>query len=246
MKTNAGTKQHYEALLAEIYSWMSGDFDTRVNQTKEFFIKYNIVPQTENRTAVDLGSGHGIQSAAMAALGFNVTAVDFNEQLLNELKQNCPEITNIINADLTDYNFENITPPELVIYMGDTLTHLAEIPDAKKLFGNIYNNLQPGGKLVLSFRDYSNELEDTKRFINVKSDESKILTCFLEYFDEYVKVTDILHYKINGKFEMKAGAYRKLRLPEDILIKELEIAGFKIKVKEQISGMLHIISEKTK
>lgn len=245
MNSNENTAKHYDKLLAEIYSWMSGDFEIRVNQTKTYFIKHNITPADVNAEAVDLGSGHGIQSAALAALGFNVTAVDFNDRLLNELKQNCPQKANIINADITGYDFSNILP-ELIVCMGDTLTHLGSFKDVIVLIGKIYKNLEPGGKLVLSFRDLSNDLKDTQRFLNVKSDDSKILTCFLEYFDEYVNVTDILYYKINGKFEMKASSYRKLKLSAGSVITELKSAGFVNILQEQISGMQYIIAEKTK
>lgn len=245
MNTTEQAQKHYDYLLAEIYSWMSGDFETRVNQTKEFFIKHNITPAAEISAAVDLGSGHGIQSAALAALGFKVTAVDFNDRLLNELKKNCPHVVNIINSDITGYDFSNVSP-EVVVCMGDTITHLDSFEDIKKLTGSIFRNLKPVGKLVLSFRDLTNELKGTQRFINVKSDDSKILTCFLEYFNEYVNVTDILHYKVNGKFEMKLSSYRKLKISAAAIISELKSNGFNNIIQEQISGMHYIISEKTK
>lgn len=46
---------------------------------------------------------------------------------------------------------------------------------------------------LLSFRDYSVPLQDEKRFIPVRSDEGRILTCFLEYSEDSVLVHDILH-----------------------------------------------------
>jgi 2-polyprenyl-3-methyl-5-hydroxy-6-metoxy-1,4-benzoquinol methylase len=43
---------------------------------------------TPERSAIDLGAGYGIQSIALANLGFRVRAVDFNRQLLEELSVN--------------------------------------------------------------------------------------------------------------------------------------------------------------
>jgi len=41
--------------------------------------------------------------------------------------------------------------------------------------------LTEGGKLILSFRDYSTALLGNLRFIPVKSDDAKILTCCVDY-----------------------------------------------------------------
>ena len=93
---NEKVKAHYDSHLADVYSWMAGDFREKVNQTREFFIKNNIKPSSTHST-IDLGSGHGIQSAALAEIGFDVTAVDFSEKLLLELKQNTANKVKTIN-----------------------------------------------------------------------------------------------------------------------------------------------------
>ena len=46
----------------------------------------------------------------------------------------------------------------------------------------------------------------------VKNDDSRILTCFLEYFPHHVMVHDILYEKQGGKWIQKVGSYPKLRL----------------------------------
>ena len=240
---NNSAKKHYDELLAEVYSWMSGDFNERVNQTKEFFIKHNIKLSAEISTAIDLGSGHGIQTAALAALGFKVIAIDFNERLLTELQEKTISNVEIINADITAYDYSGHTP-ELVVCMGDTLTHLNNIMEVNNILLNAYNSLKARGKLVVSYRDLTGELKDTQRFINVKNDENRILTCFLEYFEDYVNVTDILHSKENGKWSMRSSSYRKLRISKQEIENILKTSGFKVTFSEQINGMLLIISEK--
>ena len=80
-------KEHYDNHLGNFYSWMCGNFDEKQRKYQQFFTKNNIVPLS-SKIAIDLGAGHGIQSSALAKLGFKVHAVDFNEQLLGELKNN--------------------------------------------------------------------------------------------------------------------------------------------------------------
>ncbi len=240
---NNPVKVHYDEHLAEFYSWMTGDFIEKVKEIIDFFNSNDINPKYSS-IAVDLGSGHGIQSAALTQLGFNVTAVDFSKKLLGELKQNTSNNVKTVNADITQYDYVFSNDPELVICMGDTLTHLAGIDEVKKVIQNVYNNLISGGKLILSYRDMSSELTGTTRFIPVKSDDNRILTCFLEYLDGYVNVNDILHEKINGKWVMKVSSYPKLRLSKETLYEILSGCRLKILLKKDFAGMHFVISQK--
>ncbi|NOS85000.1 MAG: class I SAM-dependent methyltransferase [Ignavibacteria bacterium] len=240
---NEKVKAHYESLLADIYSWMAGNFREKVNQTREFFIKNNIKPSSTH-LAIDLGSGHGIQSAALVEIGFEVTAVDFSEKLLLELKQNTANKVKTINGDITEFKYPAEIKPELIICMGDTLTHLPSIDIVNVLMRNAAENLHTNGKFVLSYRDLSTELTGTSRFIPVKSDDTRILTCFLEYFDSYVMINDILHEKINDKWEMKVSSYPKLRLPVNEVLNKLEENGLKAVLSTVVQGMNYIIAEK--
>jgi SAM-dependent methyltransferase len=236
-------KAHYESLLADIYSWMAGDFREKVNQTREFFIKNSIKPSSTH-LAIDFGSGHGIQSAALAEIGFEVTAVDFSEKLLLELKQNTANKVKTINGDITEFMYPTEIKPELIICMGDTLTHLPSIDSVNMLIYNAAENLFTNGRLVLSYRDLSTELTGTSRFIPVKSEDTRILNCFLEYFDSYVMINDILHEKINDKWEMKVSSYPKLRLPVNEVLNKLEENGLKAVLSTVVQGMNYIIAEK--
>lgn len=224
---------------------MTGNFGQRVKEIKEFFKKNDIIPHSDG-FAVDLGSGHGIQSAALLELGFSVTAVDFNEQLLGELKQNLTLKVRTVNKDISNYAYSAENKPELIICMGDTLTHLARTDEVKKLIENAASNLVPGGKFVISYRDMSTELKGTARFIPVKSDDNRILTCFLEYNDDCVNVNDILYEKVNDKWIMSISSYPKLRLAKETVYRILESSGLTVILKTDITGMHYIVSQKQK
>ena len=73
-------KEHYDRHLGKFYSWMAGDFEAEQSLFQKFLYENKIVPASSKK-AIDLGAGHGIQSVSLAMMGFEVTAVDFSEQL---------------------------------------------------------------------------------------------------------------------------------------------------------------------
>jgi SAM-dependent methyltransferase len=211
MEVQDAIKEHYEQHLGHFYSWMTGSFEDRKNEFKKFLAD-NLIQSNDTKTALDLGAGHGIQSVALAEQGFDVIAVDFSEKLLSELKSNANNLPiTPLNDDIRKVK-QFAEKPDLIACCGDTLSHLSSKEEVEILIADIANALNDNGKVILSFRDYSVALTGTHRFIPVKSDERKILTCILDYEDDFVHVTDLLHEKINDVWHQKVSTYRKVRL----------------------------------
>ncbi|HMS34168.1 MAG TPA: hypothetical protein PKC91_08775 [Ignavibacteria bacterium] len=164
-------KEHYDSHFGHFYSWMTGDFQTRCNEFRNFLTDNSILPSA-NKIAIVLGAGHGLQSIPIAKIGFLVLAVDFNKQLLDELKTNAKDLKiKAINDDIKKVE-ELAVNPELFVCCGDTLSNLANKPEIKTFISDISNSLDSKGKAILSFRDYSTRLSGTDRIIPVKSDNS--------------------------------------------------------------------------
>ena len=237
-------KEHYDNHLGYFYSWMIGDFNEKKNEFLDLCKNQNLYP-FDSKIAIDLGAGNGIQSIALAELGFNVIAIDFNQQLLSELDSRKKDLQIVaINSDLRniiDYGDKNA---ELIICYGDTIAHLESINEISKLISDINISLVPKGKFILSFRDYSMELTDTKRFIPVKSDSDRILTCFIEYFNKVVRVTDILYEKEDNDWQQKISSYEKVRISKNMILEMLIEKNFDILMDDTINSMITIIGGK--
>jgi 2-polyprenyl-3-methyl-5-hydroxy-6-metoxy-1,4-benzoquinol methylase len=241
---NMTAKEHYDHHLGNFYSWMSGDFTEKQLEQQRFFLTHNILPRS-NKVAIDLGAGHGLQAVSLAALGFEVKAVDFNAQLLNELNTNKRGLSiEPICDDLIQYLEHSEVTAELMVCMGDTLTHLESLEAVDKLFREMSVHLEPRGKVVLSFRDLTTELMAEQRFIPVKSDSERILTCFLEYFDQHVVVYDILHERKAGTWLQRVSSYPKLRINEQMITEGLLEQNMKVISSTMINRMIYIIAEK--
>jgi 2-polyprenyl-3-methyl-5-hydroxy-6-metoxy-1,4-benzoquinol methylase len=237
-------KEHYDNHLGNFYSWYTGDFETNVDSFNSFCVDNGIKP-TDSKYAIDLGAGNGIQTIALAKLGFKVKAIDFNNQLLTELKSKIDHYAiEVINEDIRLVNKYSGLYPDLIVCCGDTLPHLDSFAEIRQLIKDCSDILNSKGKLILTFRDYSTELEDTNRFIPVKSDAKRILTCFLEYSADKIRVTDLLHELENDKWIQKVSSYYKTRITKDLVIGFLKDFRFDIVMDKVENRIISIIGQK--
>jgi SAM-dependent methyltransferase len=235
-------KAHYDSHLGNFYSWMIGDFASMVRRQKDEFAEAGIAG-VDSAAAWDLGAGNGVQTVALSDMGYSVTSIDFNNQLIRELRANTANRdVRIVEDDI--FAFADLDQmPDLIVCCGDTVAHLPDVGKLGQLISGCYSRLGNGGRLYLSFRDYSRELTDAERFIPVKQDQHRILTCFLEYFENRVRVTDILLEHDGGKWVQKISSYFKIRTSVPMIVRLMEHTGFTICYRK-FGGMNVLMGEK--
>jgi SAM-dependent methyltransferase len=236
-------EDHYENLLARHYTWMHGDYDSKVREYRLLFKRAGILPRSGGR-ALDLGSGSGFQSVALADLGFEVLAVDTSVTLLRELRNRTQgRRIRPVSGDLRDQDtYATEGPFEVVVCMGDTLAHLRSYGEVETLWGDILGVLEGGGALVLEFRDATTELEGADRAIPLKMDDERIMATFLEYEADRVNVHDMVFVRSPDGWTMHKSAYTKLRLGEEKVRGLLKRTGFRIVSTEENRGFVTIIA----
>lgn len=243
MKHYVSAKEHYNNLLGSIYSWMTGNFEENTNKFKKFLTENDVKPHG-NKIAIDLGAGHGIQSIPLAELGFNVVAIDFNQNLLDELKINSRGLPiTIIDGDIRRIT-DNGTVPELILCCGDTLSHLESKQELETFILDLSRTLAGNGKLILSFRDYATLLTGPARVIPVASNDKRILTCILDYEKDFVNVTDLLHESVNSQWTTSVSTYRKIRLNTLDILDLLRLGELTVTFNNVTGGLTTIIATK--
>jgi SAM-dependent methyltransferase len=223
---------------------MCGGSGLKLKKNRAFFQDHSIRP-AHSAAAVDLGAGSGFQAIPLAEAGFNVTAIDVSRDLLAELNKTAGQLPiKTIQDDLLNFAEHSPAKNEIIVCMGDTLTHLKTLAEVKELIHSVYGALEKEGLLILGFREMTVELTQLDRFIPVRSDSKRIFTCFLEYEKKHVKVHDILYEKTADQWKMKKSFFRKLRISSQWAKECLLKAGFNVEKYDIENGMITIIARK--
>ncbi len=239
-------QNHYDDHLGPIYEWYTGRFETACEPSCALFDELDLRP-LRTRTAIDFGCGHGLQAVPLAQRGYDVIAIDSCRQLLQSLKDRRGKLSiQTLEANITDCWDAIPSQIDLAVCMGDTLTHLSSPDEVDDLVGGIAAALVPGGTFLTTFRDYvSTPLAGNERFIPVRSDENRILTCFLEYHDQHVRVHDVIHERSGTDWNLTVSSYDKLRLDPRGICSVLRDLGLDIVVDRTQRGMATIAARST-
>jgi 2-polyprenyl-3-methyl-5-hydroxy-6-metoxy-1,4-benzoquinol methylase len=259
---------HYDSHLSSVYDWMAGGWDAAMARNQQ--ILQELVPVasvTHKSIAVDLGAGSGYQSIPLMNMGYNVVAIDLSQDLLDILRKHidtqendttsvttfCDDIITFDRHLPKDNSTGETIQVEVIVCMGDTLTHLSDLEQVRTMFALAFSCLSPStGCLLLSFRNYMHELQGCKRFIPVRSDSSRVFTCFLEYKDDmHIDVHDLLHSRVDNNlggssdWNFSASSYTKLRLNPTLVCKDLEAVGFRIETFRETNGFVIILARRS-
>jgi SAM-dependent methyltransferase len=224
---------------------MLGDFDAAVAAARAELSQL-LSPPVGGALAVDLGAGPGVYALPLADAGFQVLAVDACALLLDELTARAGTRTIVrVQGELTAFRPHIAQPADAILCMGDTLTHLQSQAVVEALMADIAAALTPGGVFLATFRDYSGQPpQGAARFIPVRSDADRILTCFLEYEPQTVLVHDLLHTRVDGAWKQSVSAYRKLRISPAWLVEVLARVGLHARVQPGPRGMVQVLAQR--
>lgn len=111
-----------------------------------WYLKYkNIIYNTKNKNAIDLGCGLGQDSIWLIENGFNVISCDFSEKALSKFQELYPN-ADIMNLDITDelpFEFNSVG-----LINANLSLHYFDFKKTREIFESIYKILEPGGLFI--------------------------------------------------------------------------------------------------
>lgn len=121
-----GTHVSYTDEMNRYYAhWWENPKDIRgiVFQALNDLVRARIPPSQPGARALDIGSGHGTIVSFLVEKGYDVTAVEINEEFVDELHRRFPSV-HVIQADIKELNIEEQYDLVTVIELAQNLDHL--------------------------------------------------------------------------------------------------------------------------
>ncbi|ADT84226.1 class I SAM-dependent methyltransferase [Thermococcus barophilus] len=119
--------------------------------------------------ALDIGCGMGISTFALEELGFEVTGIDVQEELVEKAKEIAGDIGYkakfmVMDARKLDFPNESF---DLVALLGNPLPHLS-VYDFDRIVQEAFRVLKPGGALFIEYADWVKLLHDGYKHVLVE------------------------------------------------------------------------------
>lgn len=236
-------KQHYEQLLGGVYAWSVAATGDPFERGRRWLEAQGLM---DGERYLDLGAGFGAHSLPLLSAEKQVTAVDFNAELLARLATAAGGAAGLTleRQDLLGY-LEGCGSAawDVILCLGDTLTHLESTLAVRQLLVLAARHSKPGGRFAVSYRDSSVfAAEGVERFIPVACDEKRIMHCLLEPIDAtYLRVTDIVTEITPDGPRTRLGEYRKLRLARATLVGWASEAGLRLTSERVEHGLTSLV-----
>ena len=130
------------------WNWNKFTQKTQTRQPIGFLIEAVRILGLSNGNALDLGCGAGIDARYLAENGFNVEAIDFNKESVEQTKKFCKGLSVSVNQkNVADYNI--IPNAYQLIIAWNTLSFLTK-DESRKILLNIQEGLIKDGIFVFS------------------------------------------------------------------------------------------------
>lgn len=231
-------KEQYNS-LSFFYNVLYAGFENSI--LEEVFIEEHhklLKYLSPNAKILDASCGNGIQSTALSKKGYDITACDISEEMIELTKKyakkhgvNYP--TMAIGWHDLPTNFDEIF--DLVFCWGNSISHSSNEEEMIKTFDAFYKVIKPGGSLVVETRNWDQLIKNKTRFetLKLRTYHGKMYIPFyiwnLEGFNKGASV-EIVFTELKDNNETRCFDFKLDFTPfkHEDLIKRLRKAGFTI------------------
>lgn len=183
---------------------------------------------------LDVASGSGGYSLALAREGFDVTAVDLDEEMVRLAREKAAMEKIPINAFACDMrNLEEKLKSKfhLVFCIGNSIVHLGTIEEIRRVLAQMYNLLEDKGFIALQTINYDRILDyGINELPAIANDEAGLKFIRRYVYNEKKGMIDFnttLSVANGDKVDVWENSIELLPLLSDDLVEALKWAGFK-------------------
>lgn len=155
----------------------------------EFFQHILKTDKQKQLSILDVGTATGSYAINLVKKGYEVTAVDSSETMVQQARKKAKEAG--VNLNIFQLNMKRLVNQlnqkfDGVICIGNTLVHLTSLEEIYKMFNDMYKILNPQGKLIIQIVNYDRILK--KRIKELPKIEKKEID--LEFTRQYEFVNE--------------------------------------------------------
>ena len=158
MAESATLRQHWNSRSCSYNRFVVKGFSD-LRERKAWQRAYTEALGSAGNKVLDVGCGPGIVSLQLSDLGYDVTALDFSENMLDKAKKNASDNgfdIGFVHGNAMDLPFDDASFDTVVSgYM------LWTVPDPQKVMDEWYRILRPGGRVVYVDGDWSHDRKMT-------------------------------------------------------------------------------------
>ena len=130
-----------------------------------------VLKKNNLKTILDCACGTGLQSVGLLKAGFNVTASDLSEKMLEQALLNAKKEgydLSTVKLDFRDLHSHFSEKFDAVLCMGNSLPHMSSEEDIRAALQSMYDVLGESGVLIVEIRDFDQLKNTNKRFLPIK------------------------------------------------------------------------------
>ncbi len=178
------------------------------------------------KDVLDAACGNGGYSFGLSESGYNITAIDLDEEMVKSIraknKNIDAEVLNMLDIEILNKKFD------LIFCIGNSLVHLKDNEEIYKFLKSCKRSLKPNGKLLLQIVNYDRVLDkDIKSLPTIENENVKLV---FERHYQYLKDEHKVDFKTVLKVAGEELENHVLLYPiKSSELKELlEMSGFSI------------------
>lgn len=149
-----------------------------------------ISTRAKGKKILDLAAGTGNYSIALSKMGYEVTAVDLDEEMVKKIAEKNKAEGTKTKAVVLDMNkVETLNDTfDVVICIGNSLVHLPNKEEIESLIKKLYNMLEKDGVLIIQIVNYDRVLENNVKALPTISREDEGVTFVRNYENKNGKI----------------------------------------------------------
>lgn len=140
-------------------------------------------PKKENIRILDIGTGPGFYAIILAKRGYQVTAVDFSEEMLDQARKNAGDLTRFIHFQQMDAQFLSFEDNTFDVIVTRNLTW--NLPDPAEAYREWNRVLSPDGVMLNFDANWYSYLFDEVKDAAFRADRINVYNAGMEDHEAY-------------------------------------------------------------